>query len=127
MARPLFQELKVYQTAEHLADAVYGAVRRWEPDAREAVGLRLVKALDNIGVGIAVGYARGMKKSDRRAVRAALYETLFWLRRAAKRKLLNEAQIAQIQPALEDLAGRLRSFLKRAAKLEKKDGGDTLS
>src|SRR5437763_4691643 len=128
MAQPFFLELKVYKAAEHLADAVYGAVRRWEPADREAVGTRLVKALDNIGVGIATGYARGMKKDDRRAVRAALYETLFWLRRAAKRHLLNEAQIAQVQPALEDLASRLRSFLKRAAKADRKGGaGDTMS
>jgi four helix bundle protein len=127
MARPLIQELRVYKTAEHLADAVYGAVRRWAPDDRDVVGNRLVKALDNIGVAVATGYARGMRKDDRRAVRAALYETLYWLRRAAKRKLLNEAQIAQLQPALEDLAGRLKSFLKRAARLEKKDEGETLS
>jgi four helix bundle protein len=128
VAQPFFLELKVYKTAAHLADAVYGAIRRWEPFDRDAVGARLVKALDDIGAGIAAGYARGMKKNERRVIRSALYETIFWLRRAAKRHLLNEAQVAHIQPALEDLAGRLKSFLNRAAKAEKQnDAGETLS
>lgn len=127
MSQPLFFELKVYQAAEQLADAVNGAVRRWDPYPRNTVGVPLLRALDGIGAAIAAGYARGMGRADRRAVRAAFYEALFWLRRAAKRKFLNEPQVEQLQPAVDDLAAGLRAFLDRAARARRRRPGDTPS
>ena len=38
--------------------------------------------------------------------------------------MLNSAQMAQIQPALYDLSGRVRSLLKRARQKDDKAGGE---
>jgi four helix bundle protein len=113
MAKPIFLELKVFRIAERLADAVYSVVAKWEPLAREAVGVRLVRAVDGIGASIAEGHGRGMSRDDRRAIRAALYQALYWLRRASRRKLLTAAQVEQIQPVLDELTARIRAYLKR--------------
>src|SRR5438874_1983149 len=122
MSEPDFLELKVFQAAEQLADAVHGAVKRWDEFSRNTVGERLVKALDGVGAGIAAGAGHRMAPDDRRAIRAALYETVYWLRRASKRKMLNAAQLAQIQPTLDDLSARVRSLLKRARQKGEKPG-----
>jgi hypothetical protein len=39
-------------------------------------------------------------------------ESKHWLRRAFKRKLLNEKQVAALKPLVEELAPRLNAYLK---------------
>lgn len=44
--------------------------------------------------------------------RASLYETQHWLRRAYRRELLNERQIAQVKPMLDNLLPQLNAYIK---------------
>jgi four helix bundle protein len=113
MGKPIFLELKVFRIAERLADAVYSAVAKWDPFPRDAVGARLVRAVDGIAASIAEGHGRGMTRDDRRVIRAALYQALYWLRRASRRKLLTPDQVEKVQPVLDDLSARIRAYLKR--------------
>lgn len=115
MARAKFLELRVYQLAEELADAVYDVVLPWERFDRNTVGEQLVRACDSIGANIAEGYGRGSYQDNRRFVRiarASLYETQHWLRRAYRRKRLTEEQTARLKPLLDELGPRLNAYLK---------------
>ena len=83
-----FDELKVYQLAEQLADRVWAVVRRWDGFAKDTVGKQLVRAADSIGANIAEGCGRGTYRDNKRFVavaRGSLYETRHWLRRRGRK------------------------------------------
>jgi four helix bundle protein len=113
MGKSTFLELKVFRTAERLADGVFGVIGDWQPFQLNTVGERLVRAADGIGAAIATGHARGMPRESRRAVRAAFNETLYWLRRAAKRELLQLDELEQLKAMMDDLGRRISSYLRR--------------
>lgn len=93
MARSDFENLEVYQLAERIGDSVWEIAVNWEFFAKDTVGKQLVRSADSIGANIAEGSGRGSYQDNRRFVRIArgsLYETKHWLRRAFRRKLLDE-------------------------------------
>ncbi len=81
---------------------------------------QLVKAADSVGANTAEGTGRGTFVDNRRFVRIArgsLNETQHWLRRAYKRKLLNEKEIQTIKPIIDELAPRLNAYLRSIGKV----------
>ena len=115
MAKTNFESLRVYQLSETLADEVWTIVMKWNVFARDTVGKQLVRAADSIGANIAEGTGRGTFVDNRRFVRIArgsLNETQHFLRRAYKRKLLNDKDIQALRPLVDELAPKLNSYLK---------------
>jgi hypothetical protein len=53
MPRTGFENLRVYQLAERLADATWQVVRKWDSFVRDTVGKELVRAADSIRANIA--------------------------------------------------------------------------
>jgi len=91
MTRTNFENLRVYQLSEQLADRIWEIVPGWDTFARDTVGKQLVKAADSVGANTAEGTGRGTFVDNRRFVkiaRGSLNETKHWLRRAFKRRLL---------------------------------------
>ena len=110
-----FENLKVYQLSETLADDIWGIVVKWDSFPRDTVRKQLVRSADSIGANIAEGTGRGSYQDNRRFVRIArgsLYETRHWLRRAYKRKLLSDEEISKLKPIIHDLAPRLNAYLR---------------
>src|SRR5712691_3334408 len=96
MARTHFENLRVYELAEQLADEVWNVVLSWRLFGRDTLGKQLVRSADSVGANIAEGTGRGTFQDNRRFVRMArgsLYETRHWLRRAFNRDLLTSEQI----------------------------------
>ena len=115
MARTNFESLKVYKLAEKLADEIWGIVSEWNFFARDTVGKQLVRAADSIGANIAEGTGRGSFADNRRFVRTArgsLNETKYWLRRAYGRGLLNDSQVKDIKPIVDELSPKLNAYLR---------------
>lgn len=80
--RVAFQKLRVYLTAEKLADETWRLVKKWPHFERDTVGKQLVRAADSIGANIAEGYGRGSALDNRRFVkiaRGSLNETSHFL------------------------------------------------
>ena len=120
MARSNFESLRVYQLAEELADRIWEIVLGWNIFARDTVGKQLVKAADSVGANIAEGTGRGTFVDNRRFVRisrGSLNETQHWLRRAYKRKLLNDKQIKSVKPLIDELAPKLNAYLNSIGKV----------
>lgn len=120
MARTNFENLRVYQLAEELADHIWNVVLDWNVLARDTVGKQLIRAADSIGANIAEGTGRGTFVDNRRFVRIArgsLNETQHWLRRAYKRDLLNERQIRIVKPLIDELAPKLNAYIKSIGKM----------
>ena len=110
-----FEELKVFQLAEQLADEVWDIVISWKYFEKETVGRQLVQAADSVGANISEGSGRGTPKDNQRFIRIArgsFNETKFWLRRAHKRNLLNKAQIEDLKKIIDDLGPCLNGYLK---------------
>jgi four helix bundle protein len=115
MAKSDFENLKVYQLSETLADEIWDIVLGWDRFARDTVGGQIVRAADSIGANIAEGSGRGSFQDNRRFIRIArgsLKETQHFLRRAYKRKLLDDNQVNKIKPLVDKLAPMLNSYLR---------------
>ena len=113
MGRSDFENLRVYELAEELADAVWDSVITWESFAKNTVGQQLVRAADSIGANIAEGKGRRDYKDNKRFVRVAwgsLNETQHFLRRAYKRKLIRDEQVQKLKPLIAELAPSLNAY-----------------
>src|SRR5688572_18143965 len=113
--RTNFENLRVYQLSEELSDKIWSIVIRWESFARETVGKQLTRAVDSIGANIAEGEGRASYQDNRRFIkiaRGSLQETQHWLRRAFRRKLLNDHEVKTLKPLVDKLAPTLNAYLR---------------
>lgn len=114
MARMAFERLDVYRLSEKLADAVWNLADEWKPFAKDTVGKQIVRAADSVGANIAEGTGRGTAKDNCRFIQIApgsLYETVHFLRRAYRRRLLTQSQVNRLQPMITELGPRLNAYL----------------
>jgi four helix bundle protein len=110
-----FEDLEVYQLSERLADAIWDFVVSWDGFAKHTVGRQIVRSADSIGANIAEGTGRGTYKDNRyfaKIGRGSFNETRHFLRRAFRRKLLTEEQIAQLSPIVQKLGPRLNAYIR---------------
>jgi four helix bundle protein len=115
MSKSNFENLRVYQLSEELADQIWDLAIKWENVARDTVGKQLIRAADSVGANISEGAGRGSFQDNRRFVRIArgsLNETRHWLRRAFRRRLLTQEQVAQLRPLIDELSPKLNAYLK---------------
>src|SRR5262249_45323872 len=115
MAAKSFEELRVYQRAEDLADLVWDIALGWHALAKDTIGKQIIRSADSIGANIAEGHGRGSYVDNRRFARIArgsLYETRHWLRRAFRRKLLSDEQVQKLRNIVENLRPQLNAYLK---------------
>jgi four helix bundle protein len=114
MEEPMkFEELRVLQAAEAVADAIWRQVVKWNPFAQEVVGGQLARAVDSIGANIAESYGRfhyGEKLQFLYYARGSLFEAKYWLNRASARELLPPPQTQEYVTQLTDLARQLNNF-----------------
>src|SRR5262245_11109924 len=114
MASTSFENLRVYQLSEKLADAVWNIVLKWDWFAKDSIGKQFVKAADSVGANIAEGSGRGSFQDNRRFVnisRGSLYEVKHWKRRACNRRLLTDEEVVQLDSIIEELAPKLNAYL----------------
>jgi four helix bundle protein len=119
MVKSLFERLDVYKLSEKLADSVWEVVLRWDNFSCDTVRKQLIRACDSIGANIAEGFGRGSKIDNRRFARIArgsLFETKHWLRRALKRKLLNDKDVNSIKKIIDELSPRLSAYINSLVK-----------
>ena len=119
MPKTNFENLRVYQLSEQLADEIWNIVLKWDNFAKDTVGKQIVRSVDSVGANIAEGEGRGSFQDNRRFVRIArgsLQETQHWLRRAFKRNLLNQEQIEKLKPLIERLSPTLNAYLSSIGK-----------
>ena len=108
-----FEELRVLQAAEGIADAVWRQVAQWNAFARDTVGSQTVRATDSIGANIAEAFGRfhfGEKLNFLYYARGSLFETKYWLNRASVRGLVPANQAQEYASQLSDLARQLNTF-----------------
>ncbi|MCL1466166.1 four helix bundle protein [Argonema galeatum] len=115
MSSKRFQDWRVYQLAEGLADEIWEIVDGWKQLAKDTLGKQIIRSADSIGANIAEGVGRGSYQDNRRFVKIAggsLNETQHWLRRAYCRKLLTAEQVNTLKQMINNLSPQLNAYLK---------------
>ena len=114
MVRTNFENLRVYQLSEEIADLTWEIVVKWKRLAQNTVGQQLIKQADSIGANIAEGTGRGSYADNRRFARIArgsLFEVKHWLRRAYRRDLLSETEVSKLQNLINELTPKLSAYI----------------
>ena len=115
MAPTNFENLRIYELSEQLADSVWNIVTRWNYFARDTVGKQIVRSADSIGANIAEGVGRWGLQDQKRFIyiaRGSVNETKHWLRRAYRRKLLSDDDVRYLKPVLDELGPKLNAYAR---------------
>lgn len=110
-----FEDLRVYQLAEQLADEVWQITVGWSSFAQDTIGKQLIRSAGSVGANIAEGVGRFNYKDNSRFIkiaRGSLYETKHWLRRAYKAGLLKPEQTEKLKILMEELFPKLNAYLR---------------
>ena len=114
-----FENLRVYNLAEEIADLVWEVVSKWDYFAKDTLGKQLVNSADSMGANLAEGYGRGSHADNRRfakIARGSLFEVRHWLRRAYRRGLLTEQEISKLQELIKELTPKLSAYINSIGK-----------
>jgi len=124
MYRTEFENLRVYQLAEEIANLAWKVVGGWEHLAQQTVGIQFIKSADSMGANIAEGSGRGSpaeKKRFAKIARGSLFEVKHWLRRAYKRQLLSDSEVKLFQRLIEELTPKLSAYINAISKKQDED------
>ncbi len=119
MDRTGFENLRVYQLAEDIADLVWETVIKWHRLAQDTIGKQLINSAHSIGANVAEGTGRGSFADNRRfakIARGSLFEVKHWLRRAYKRGLLTESEVASFKKLVDELTPKLSAYISSIGK-----------
>jgi four helix bundle protein len=118
-----FEDLRVLEAAEAVADGIWQQVVQWDSFAREIVGGQMARAGDSVGANIAEAFGRyhyGEKLQFLYYARGSLFETKYWLNRARTRDLMPPAQVQDYAAQLANLARQLNAFVS-SLKAQRRD------
>jgi len=124
MYRTEFENLRVYQLAEEIADLAWKVAGGWEHLAQQTVGIQFIKSAYSMGANIAEGSGRGSpaeKKRFAKIARGSLFEVKHWLRRAYKRQLLSDSEVKLFQKLIEELTPKLSAYINAIGKKQDED------
>jgi four helix bundle protein len=108
-----FENLRVLQSAEEIADSVWMRVVEWEKFARDVVGKQITRSADSVGANIAESFGRfnfGEKLQFLYYSRGSIFETKYWLNRTRVRGLMKSEEVQEYVTRLTDLARQLNAF-----------------
>lgn len=108
-------ELWIVKTAGMLSDLMRQSVKGWPVLDQRTAGSQLIRSADSIGANITEGYGRTHRLDALRfysIARGSLEETLFWLRRARERKLVELRLCNQWIARYQKLSLALHKFMQ---------------
>jgi four helix bundle protein len=106
-----YKDLDAFKLAAALADGLHGCVRTWPSLDERTLGPQVIRCADSVGANIAEAAGRWSKAERRRFLinaRGSLYETEYWIDRAAARGLRLPASVAKLDQIAHALNGLIR-------------------
>ena len=98
-----------------MGDKIWEIVLKWDNFAKNAFGYQLVRSVDSIAANISEGYGRYFFKENRQFCyisRGSLYESITWINKATKRKLISNDDSKEILDAMQTLLKKLNGYIK---------------
>ena len=108
------EDVRVLKNAEQISDAIYKVASRWDEFAQDVVGKQIARAADSIGANIAESFGRfhfGEKIQFLYYARGSVFETKYWLNRAAVRDLMSSTESESYVSRLTDIARQLNLYV----------------
>ncbi len=108
-------KINAYRLAFSLSNEVWDIVVKWDDFPRKTVGSQFVRAIDSISANIAEGFGRYGKKDKvffYRIARASSYESLDWLEKSKRRKLIEQKDYDRTFMALSSFPKEINSLIK---------------
>lgn len=91
-----FENLRVLQSAEEIADSIWKKVVEWDDFAKDVVGKQIARSADSIGANISESFGRfhfGEKLQFLYYARGSIFETKYWLNRVKARSLMAVTEV----------------------------------
>ncbi|MBU0975898.1 MAG: four helix bundle protein [Patescibacteria group bacterium] len=110
-----FQDILSYKKAEEVAEDIWSIVLTWSWFPKKAIGMQLVTSVDSISANMAEGHGRFFYKEKLRFyfyARASAQETICWLKKSAKRKLIRQSQCNSLVGELESICKLINTLIK---------------
>lgn len=108
-------QITAYKISFNLSNYVWDVIMHWDNFSKFTVGNQFVRSIDSISANIAEGFGRFGKKdkiSFYRIARASAYESLDWLEKSKKRKLVNDKEYEYIFQILKSFPKEINSLIK---------------
>ena len=108
------EDIRVLKSAEQIADAIYKIAVQWDEFAQDVVGKQIARAADSMEANIAESFGRfhfGEKIQFLYYARGSVFETKYWLNRAATRELMSAADSQSYVTRLTDIARQLNLYV----------------
>ena len=110
------QKFKIIEQANLIGEEIWEEVIQWKHFDKDTIGKQLVRAADSISANLSEAYGR-FSYADRKRfayyARGSLCETINWLQKSVKRKLLVSEKESRLQEELNILSYRINAYIKR--------------
>jgi len=93
-------KINAYRLAFSLSNDVWDIVMKWDDFQQKTVGSQFVRAIDSISANSMEGFGRYRKKDKvffYRIARASSYESLDWLEKSKRRKVINQKEYDRLK------------------------------
>lgn len=108
-------DIEAYNISFELSNKVLDIVNRWPYLAQKTIEAQFIDATDSISANIAEGFGRYHKKDKIKFYhysRGSTLESIDWLEKSIRRKLLDDNQYNHIKNELEKLPKAINSLIK---------------
>ena len=112
-------DLRVYTISSEIGDQVWNIVDNWDFYTKDTIGKQLVRSADSISANIAEGFGRFHYKENKNFLyysRGSAYETLDWISKASRRKLIEQSEAEILRNQIESFLIKLNAYLKSIGK-----------
>jgi len=106
-------KLRIIGEANEIAEIIWDEVIGWDYFCKGTIGKQLVRAADSISANLSEGYGRYTIPERIRFVyysRGSLCETINWIQKTKKRKLISPAQADLLSGQLDTLSIKIISI-----------------
>jgi four helix bundle protein len=112
-------ELRVYNFATEIGDSVWHIVEKWDYFQKDTIGKQFVKSADSISANNAEGFGRFHFIENKNFLyysRGSAYETLDWLSKTRRRKLIFDSDEGILEDKPESFLIKLNAYIKSIGK-----------
>jgi len=110
---------KLISLANQVSDKIWKEVERWNKFDRWTLGTQLVRSADSISANLSEAYGRYTYKERRlfsMYARGSLCETINWIHKAIRRKMLDEDKGNEILHHLTDISYKINGYIRAMRK-----------
>jgi len=110
---------KLIQLSNQVSDKIWQEVEGWNKFDRWTIGTQLVRSADSISANLSEAYGRYTYKERKlfsMYARGSLCETVNWIQKAIRRKLLDTNKGNEILNDLTDISYKINGYIRAMRK-----------